>query len=95
MAAGSSPIVTFQKDPLAILDYTIDWREWLGDDTISTSTWTVPAGIGNGGTVYSPTTTTIWLSGGTAGSPYSVYNTIVTAGGRTEKRTFKVNVLDR
>lgn len=95
MAAGSSPIVTFQKDPNAVLDYTIDWREWLGDDTILTSTWTMPPGISNGGTINSPTTATIWLAAGTSGTPYSVYNTIVTAGGRTEKRTIKINVLDR
>lgn len=95
MSAGSSPVVTFLKDPLALLDYTIDWREWLVDDTILTSTWTVPSGIASAGAIYSPTTTTIWLTGGVSGSPYSIYNTITTVGGRTEKRTFKVNVLDR
>jgi hypothetical protein len=95
MAAGSSPIVTFQKDPNAVLDYTLDWSDWLGDDTIVNSTWIVPVGIANGGAVYSSTTTTIWLSGGTAGISYSIYNQITTAGGRTEKRTFKVNALDR
>lgn len=95
MAAGTSPIAVFDKDPTAILDYTIDWREWLGDDTITSSVWTLPAGIVNSGTTYSTSTATIWLAGGTAGTSYSVYNTIITVGGRTEKRTIKINALDR
>lgn len=95
MPAGTSPVAVFDKDPTAVLDYTIDWREWLGDDTIITSTWTLPAGIVNSGTTYSTSTATIWLSGGTAGVSYSVYNTIITAGGRTEKRTIKITALDR
>ena len=95
MAAGSSPIAIFEKDPLAVLDYTLDWKEWLGDDTIATSSWTVPGGISNAGTTVSSTTTTIWLGGGTSGTSYSVYNTITTVGGRTEKRTIKINALER
>jgi hypothetical protein len=95
MAAGSSPIATFQKDPLAVLDFTLDWREWLGDDIITSSAWQVPAGISNAGVTFSASTSTIWLTGGVSGTSYSVYNTVMTLGGRTEKRTFKVNVLDR
>lgn len=95
MAAGSAPVVVYEKDPNAVLDYTIDWRNWLGDDFIATSTWTLPSGISNAGTIYSSTTATIWLSGGTAGSSYSVYNQITTVGGRTEKRTIKINAVDR
>lgn len=95
MAAGSSPIVTFQKDPSALLDYTLNWQKWLDGDVIASATWTVPAGVTNAGAVYSATTTTVWLSGGTAGTSYSIYVTVVTAGGRTEKRTFKINVVER
>lgn len=95
MAAGSSPIAIYQKDPVAILDYTLDWKNWLIDDTISSIAWTVPGGISNAGTLSSSTTTTIWLSGGAAGSSYSIYVTIQTVAGRTEKRTFRVNVVDR
>lgn len=95
MPAGSSPISTFDKDPNAILDYTLDWREWLGDDEIATSTWTLPAGIANAGVTYSVSTATVWLSGGVAGTSYSVYNQITTVGGRTEKRTIKINAVDR
>lgn len=95
MPAGSSPIVTFNKDPNAILDYSFNWGKWLVDDTIVTSNWTVPSGITSAGVAVSPSTTTIWLQGGIAGVSYSVYNQITTARGRTEKRTFKINVIDR
>lgn len=95
MAAGSSPISVFQKDPLSVLDYSITWALWLGDDTIASSSWTIPVGLGNAGSAFSRSTTTIWLTGGTAGTSYSVYNTITTSGGRTEKRTIKVTVVDR
>lgn len=95
MAAGASPLKTFQKDPSATLDYTLNWKEWLGDDRISSVVWTVPAGIANAGVANSPTTTTIFLSGGTSGTSYSVYVTVTTTQGRIEKRTIKINVLER
>lgn len=90
---GSS--TRFNKDPQAILDYQIDWSAWLVDDTIATSTWTVPTGITNTTSSNTTTTATIWLSGGTVGSQYKVVNTIVTAGGRTEERTLKIVVMQR
>ena len=95
MAAGSSPIAIYDKDPLSVLDYTIDWRKWLGDDSIVTSTWVLPVGIAQSGVTFSRSTATIWLSGGTSGVSYSVYNEITTVGGRTEKRTIKINILDK
>ena len=77
------------KDPDAVLDYGIDWGDWLTDvsDTISTSTWTAPAGITKDSDTHNDTTTTIWLSGGTAGSSYSLVNHITTAGGREDDQT--------
>lgn len=95
MAASSSPLGTFDKDPNAVLDYTMDWKDWLGEDAILTSTWIVPVGISNAGVTFSSSTATIWLSGGVAGVSYSIYNQITTVGGRTEKRTFKINAVDR
>lgn len=95
MAASSSPIVVYEKDPNAVLDYTEDWTKWLGDDQIFSSVWTLPAGVSNAGTTFSATTATIWLTGGVAGTSYSIYNQITTVGGRTDKRTIKINAIDR
>lgn len=96
MAAGSSPIAVYTKDPAAVLDYTIDWGPWLGpNDAISTATWTFPGGLANSGEVKSKTTATVFVSGGTDGTSYSIYVVIVTTGGRTDKRTLKFNVVER
>lgn len=86
---------TFLKDPNAVLDYVNDWSDWLGTDTIVTSTWTPPTGITVDSHVSTDTSATVWLSGGTAGTTYSVVNRIVTAAGRTEDRTLTFRVVDR
>lgn len=83
------------KDPAAVLDYQIDWSDWLDDDTISTSTWTVPAGITEESSSNTTTTSTIWLSGGTAGQTYTLVNKIITASGRTDERSITINVSNK
>lgn len=85
----------FTKDPDAVLDYSIDWTTWLAGDTISTSTWTVPAGITKDSDSSTTTSTTVWLSGGSLGQNYKLTNRIVTAGGRTEDRSVEIQVRDR
>lgn len=85
----------FLKDPNAVLDYQVDWTDWLGSDTITTSTWTVPAGIINDSDSKTTTTTTIWLSGGTAGTSYSLVNHIVTTAGREDDRTIIIQLIER
>jgi hypothetical protein len=87
--------ITFFKDPDAVLDYAIDWSDWLGSDTISTSTWTVPTGITEDSESETTTVATIWLSGGTAGVKYDLVNEIVTAGSRTANRTIRIDVRER
>ena len=83
----------FAKDPLAILDYKIDWSQWLPTgDTIATSTWQLPTGISLSTSTNTTTTTTAWLTGGTPGTSYMVTNKIVTAGGRTDERSLTIQV---
>ena len=88
-------LATFLKDPNAVLDYTIDWNIWLGTDTISTSSWTFPAGITKGTESNTTTTTTVFASAGTAGTNYDIVNRIVTVGGKTEDRTITLSVQAR
>ena len=86
----------FTKDPNETLDFTFDWSSWLpSGDTISTSVFTVDAGITNASSSNTTTTATIFLSGGTAGTRYKVANRITTGGGRTAERTIIINVEDR
>jgi hypothetical protein len=85
----------FIKDPDAVLDYQVDWSSWLDTDTISTSVWTVPAGITEDSESETTTAATIWVSGGTAGTDYDLVNEIVTAGGRTDNRTITIQVREK
>ncbi len=80
------------KDPSAVLDYSIDWADWLGADVIATSTWSVPGGITKDSDDKSATGTTVWLSGGSNGQTYDLRNTITTDGGRTNARTMTITV---
>lgn len=85
---------TFVKDPEAVLDYQVDWTNWLQTgETISTSTWTVPSPLTQP-TLASNTTTkaTVWLGGGTDGATYRVTNRVVTNGGRTNDRSLTIVV---
>jgi len=90
---GSNTV--FRKDVDAILDYQIDWSDWLGSDTIATSTWTIPSGITQDSATNTNTTATVWLSGGTAGTAYTLTNRITTAAGRTQDQSIVILVIDR
>lgn len=85
----------FDKDPNAILDYTVNWETWLGTDTISTSAWTIEAGLTQVSASNTTTTATVWVSGGTVRQTYCLTNRIVTAGGRTDERTIMITVGDK
>ena len=90
---------TFRKDSDAVLDYTIDWTDYLTAtspiDSISTSTWTEPTGITVNSSDNSALKTTVWLSGGSVGSKYRLTNRIVTTGGRTDDRTITIVVVNK
>lgn len=85
----------FVKDPNAVLDYHINWGDWLAGDSIATSSWIVPSGIVKDSDTNTSTATTVWLSGGSLGQAYALVNRIVTTGGRTEDRTIRVQIWDK
>jgi len=82
----------YVKAPGATKEYVEDYATWLGADTISTSTWVVPAGITKVSDTKTNTTTTIWISGGAHNNQYDCVNTITTAAGRVEVRTIHIDV---
>lgn len=87
----------FKKHADATLDYRIDWTAWLksvDDDTIATSEYVLEEGIDVEGTFQTEYHTTIVLSGGgDVGMRYMGTNTIVTAGGLTDFRTFFIQII--
>lgn len=86
---------TFTKDPQAVLDYRIDWSEWLDGDTISTSEWVVPDALTLESESNTTTAATVWLSGGINNGSYDITNEITTVGGRTDDRTITIKVKER
>jgi hypothetical protein len=87
---------TFTKDPEAVLDYAVDWSSWLqAGETISSYTVTVPTGITLDSDHESAGIVTAWLSGGTAGATYAIEVKITTSLGRTDERTFRIQVAER
>ena len=91
------------KDPNAVLDYTFDWSKWLAKiaDTITSVSFTLGVGATITEVSHSNTTTlaTIKVSGGTvplvAGTLESITCRIVTVAGRTDERTFYLQIVER
>jgi len=83
------------KDPDDIDYFGIDWGPYLSDvgESISTSTWIVPAGIIKDSDSVDGTISLIKLSGGTAGASYLLTNRITTAT-RTKDRSMTVTVAE-
>lgn len=86
------------KDPGSTLDYTIDWTNWLGADTVSSVAYTLDSGIttstaiGGSATSTTATTTTVNITGGTAGTIYNVKCEMTTSSNRVVVRNFRVKV---
>tara|TARA_R110000868_G_scaffold96433_3_gene265352 strand:+ start:3503 stop:3832 length:330 start_codon:yes stop_codon:yes gene_type:complete len=90
------------KDPSAVLDYTLDWSEWLpSGDEISSSTVTIQSIAGDSAPLTldsnssTTNTTTAIISGGTAGNKYNIEYTIVTSDSKTDSRNFRIFVQER
>jgi hypothetical protein len=83
------------KAPTAVMPVVLDWSEWLGSETISSSSWVVEAGLTISATQFTTTTTTAWLTGGVLGETYILTNTVVTSTGRTEPRAVVVKLTSK
>ena len=82
------------------LDFTIDYNDaeerYLGDDTISTSSWVASTGLSINSTSNTSTLATAWveIDGGTVGETLYLTNTIETTGGRTVPRRLELVVVE-
>lgn len=88
-------IPVYTKDPQAVENFGIDWVNVLGEDSISSSSWTVDSGITKDSTDISGTQAIVVLSGGTAGQSYQAVNRIVTTGGKTHELSLKIAVVQK
>ena len=84
-----------QKDPQEVLDYTIDWADALGADTIVTSSFTVDdleSGLVINSFSNNNSQSIVWLSGGNLNTTGIVTCTITTAGGRTRQASAQLKI---
>ena len=91
-----------EKDPYAILDYSLDFTNWMpAGDTISSITVTAQTITGDATplTINSSTNTsyvvTAIISGGTAGKIYNIEYRIITANAKRDSRNIRIKVLER
>lgn len=93
-------IATYEKDPSAVLDYSIDWSSWLPTgDTIASVTWSTsdaalvveasPAPSVASGIA------TAWLSGGVRGARYTATCQVTTTAGRIDDRSIEIKCRER
>lgn len=94
--------VYIEKDPYAVLDYTLNWSNWLtSDDTISSISVSVETISGDSAplavdsTTNTPSLTTAYISGGTVGNIYNVEYRITTANNLQDSRNFRIKVVER
>lgn len=84
------------KDPGATLDYAFDWTDWLGTgETITASSWTVPAGLTNVGVTFSAYASVCRISGGSVNTSYTVTCQITTSDGEIDRRSMLITVENR
>jgi hypothetical protein len=87
---------TIEKDPSALLDYTLDWSAWLvAGDTILTAAFVAPPDLVVDDSSRVDTAATVWLSGGTHGKYYEVRCAVTTANGREDTRSFLIACRER
>jgi hypothetical protein len=85
---------TLVKDPSAVKDYGFDWTLWMSSgDTISTSTFSGGL-LGVTSSSISSYNTTCFVTCGTAGTFHKVTNRIITSQGRTEERSFDMQIIN-
>ena len=97
---GSKYVI--DKDPNAVLDYTVDFSKMLVplEDAITSATVTVTGGLVVDSVTYTDYTVTAWLSGGTitvegAYASATFKFTTVNNPARIDERTVFFNVLER
>ena len=86
----------FNKQPVEVKDYDIDYSEWLteGDNVHSATVVVSPIGLSVDSVFINDPRVKVWLSGGTDGTQYKLTVTMTTADGRVKQDEFKLKCKD-
>jgi hypothetical protein len=89
-------MTSFQKQPAEVLDYDVDFSDWLDADTISSVVATAATGLNVASSIFSNTTkiVKVWLNGGTTGNTYKVTVRVTTGVGRVKEVDFNLVVTE-
>lgn len=84
----------FTKQPVDVVDYDVDYSEWLttGDNVQSTEVTVTPTGLTIESVFVNDPRIKVWCSGGTDGTTYKLTLTTTTADGRVKQDEFRVKV---
>lgn len=84
------------QDPAETEEYTIDWADYLGTDTVSSADWSVsPTGPTTTGDSNDTRYTSTLLSGVSHGTIYTLTCEMTTAGGLTGERSITIRGAQR
>lgn len=84
----------FVKQPDDVLDYDVDYSQWLNTDdhVVSAQVEVEPSGLSVQSSHVFSSRVNIWLSGGTAGNSHKVTVTATTSVGRVRQDEFRVKI---
>lgn len=87
---------TFRKQPVEVVDYDLDYVDWLtaGDNVASATVTVAPAGLTVDSVLINDPRVKIWVSGGTDSVTYKLTVTTTTDDGRVKQDEFKIKVQD-
>lgn len=94
--------IYIEKDPYAVLDYSLDFTNWLPtSDSVSTATITAQTISGDASpltvdsTAINGAVVTATISAGTVGNIYNIEYKITTANALQDSRNIRIKVLER
>jgi hypothetical protein len=85
----------YTKSEAAVLDYTIDWTDFLQDDELITEhEFLSEEGVTLGEPDLTGANHTVFVSGGDGGRTYRVTSRITTDQGRTQEQSFLLRITE-
>lgn len=90
-------LATFEKQPADVMDYDIDYTQWLpSTDSVASVSYTVtPSGalaVNSALVIENGTRVKLWVSGGTNASTYKAEVTVTTVLGRIKQDEVRFRV---
>ena len=83
------------KDPDEIVNFGIDWADYLGAETITSSGWNVPSDITEIAATFTENQAIIRIAGGVLGVTYRITNRITTSAEETVDQSIDIEVIEK